>query len=377
MDLSLKKQTSRKVSFARALALTAVVSLTVLLSGCTGQPTKIENTNKALFSEPVVDQKLANMDFAFPSQPPSLMKGREIFRQQCVKCHTQASWQNQKVKEDLAFTTPIDMYSMLTEGGAPEVVMPTPERKKLLPAHHPAFRDAINHDDRWAVIFYTRYLAGAGDIKSPDPKVDVAAIFGGNCAVCHGTKGNADGPLYTGKTGNHELHDGALVHNFMPAPANFRQYNRVYNRTDAQLFKYICEGIYPSAMPSWYGDVNVDKDTGKITYMFNENLITNLVRHVRSLSYNNDLKPELPEAMTPPLGLAQINVCRPVGSNRPWTNAMKNDGPYKGKAINMPSADPITGGLTLEKPPVEHAEPLAQPVAGVNHASMEGKKLNE
>ena len=145
MDLSLKKQTSRKVSFARALALTAVVSLTVLLSGCTGQPTKIENTNKALFSEPVVDQKLANMDFAFPSQPPSLMKGREIFQQQCVKCHAQASWQSQKVKEDLAFTTPIDMYSMLTEGGAPEVVMPTPERKKLLPAHHPAFRDTINH----------------------------------------------------------------------------------------------------------------------------------------------------------------------------------------------------------------------------------------
>lgn len=374
MDLSLKKQTSRKASIAKALALTAVVSLTVLLSGCTGQPTKIQNTNSKLLSEPVVDQKMTAMDFAFPSQPPSLMKGREIFQQQCVKCHAQGYWQTAKVKQDLAYTTPIDFYRMLTEGGAQAVVMPTNERKQLFPASHPAFREIINHDDRWAVIFYTRYLAGAGDIKSPDPKVDVAAIFGGNCAVCHGTKGNADGPLYTGKTGNHELHDGALVHNFMPAPANFRQYNRVYNRTDAQLFKYVCEGIYPSAMPSWYGDVNVDKDTGKVTYMFNENLITNLVRHVRSLSYNNDLKPELPEAITPPPGLPQINVCRPVDSNRPWTNAMKNEGPYKGNVPKMPSADPITGGLTMETPPVEHAAPVAQPSASADHASKEGKK---
>lgn len=373
MDFLLKKQTSHKAPLGKALALTAAFSLMVSISGCTGNPTKIENTNSSLLSEPQVDKTLVEMDFAFPSQPPSLMKGREIFQQQCVKCHAASYWQSPKVKQDLAYTTPIDAYLMLTTGKAPEVVMPTPQRKKLLPASHPAFKDQINRDDRWAVIFYTRYLAGAGDIKSPDPKTDVAAIFGGNCAVCHGTKGNADGPLYTGKTGNHELHDAVQVHNFMPPPANFRQYNRVFNRTDAQLFKYICEGVYPSAMPAWYGDVNVDKDTGKVTYMFNENLISNLVRHVRSLAYTNDLAPQLPEAINPPAGLPQIDACQPVATNQPWTNAMKTEGPAKGRAWNLPKADPISGGMVLGPAHGGHPVPVIHTDEGADHSSMEGR----
>lgn len=369
MDFSLKKQTSGKAPLGKALALTAALSLMAFISGCTGQPTKIETSNPNLLSEPIVDQKLAEMDFAFPSQPPSLMKGREIFNQHCVKCHAKDSWQSPKVKQDLAYTTPIDAYLMLTAGKAPQVVMPNAQRKQLLPASHPSFKNEINRDDRWAVIFYTRYLAGAGDIKSPDPKTDVAAIFGGNCAVCHGTKGNADGPLFTGKTGNHELHDATLVHNFMPPPANFQQYNRVYNRTDAQLFKYICEGVYPSAMPAWYGDVNLDKDTGKVTYVFNEMLITNLVRHVRSLSYNNDLKADLSEAITPPPGLPVIDACHPAATNQPWTNAMRASSPVK----PMPQANPITGGMVLGPAHGGHAVPLMHTDAGADHASMEGK----
>lgn len=371
MDFSLKKQTSGKAPLGKALTLTAALSLMVLISGCTGQPTKIETNNPSLLSEPVVDQKLVEMDFAFPSQRPSLMRGREIFQQQCVKCHAASYWQSPKVKQDLAYTTPIDNYLMLTTGKAPQVVMPNAQRKQLLPASHPGFKNEINRDDRWAVIFYTRYLAGAGDIKSPDPKTDVAAIFGGNCAVCHGQNGEADGPLFTGKTGNHELHNAEQVHNFMPPPANFRQYNRVYNRTDAQLFKYICEGVYPSAMPAWYGDVNLDKDTGKVTYVFNEALISNLVRHVRSLAYTNDLKQDLPEAITPPPGLPAIDACHPAPTNQPWTNAMRAN-PQKNKAT-MPQADSISGGMVLGPAHGGHPVPVIHTDDGADHASMEGK----
>jgi hypothetical protein len=226
-------------------------------------------------------------------------------------------------------------------------VLPTPQRRQLLPKKHPAFKDTLNRDDRWAVIFYTRYLAGAGDIKSPDPKTDVANIFGGNCAVCHGTKGRADGPLHTGKTGNHELHDAPLHHDFVPPPADFRQYDRMYNRTDAQLFRYICQGIYPSGMPSWYGNVNVDKETGEVTYVFDDSLIWNLVRHVRSLAYDNDLDPNLPEVKTPPAGLQALQSCDPVPQNRPWTKLMQEYAPKKGEKVNF-STNPITGGMTFQ-----------------------------
>jgi mono/diheme cytochrome c family protein len=345
MVFSFNKKDSGKASLVKALAFTAALSLTVLASGCTEQKASVSKDQSALLSAPVVDQRLLQEDFAFPSKTPSLLQGREIYQNQCMACHVQGYWQTPKVKQDLAYTTPIDLYLMLSTGGAPKVMMPTPERRQLLPATHPAFRDKISRDDRWAVLFYARYLAGAGDIKSPDAKTDMAAIFGGNCAVCHGPKGQGDGPLYTAKTGNHELMNGAQVHNLNPAPANFQQYDRIYNRTDAQLLKYVCEGIYPSAMPAWFGDVNVDKDSGKITYIFDEKLLTNMVRYVRTWAYTNDLPDNLPEVKTPPLGLEAINHCNPAPTNRPWTDVMRDNGPNKGHVWMTPPADPITGGM--------------------------------
>lgn len=375
MDFSYKKQIPPRFQAMRALTIVAAFSLMALISGCTGQTAKVGSAAQpGLLSEPVEDKTLAEQDFAFPSQPPSLMQGREIFQQQCVKCHAQSYWQGQKVKEDLAYTTPIDLYLMLTTGKSPQVVLPTQQRRQLLPASHMAFKDALNRDGRWAVIFYTRYLAGAGDIKSPDPKSDVAAIFGGNCAVCHGTKGQGDGPLYTAKTGNHELHNGSQVQNFMPPPANFTQYNRLYNRTDAQLLKYICEGIYPSAMPAWYGNVNVDKDSGKITYAFDEKLIMNLMRHVRSLSYKNDLKPELPEAVTPPPGLEYIQSCQPAPTNRPWTKMMRDSGPQKGQAYTVPAADPVTGGMVHVSAAHQTVPVIHNSDKGMHPDATEGRK---
>lgn len=374
MDFSLNKQIFKKAPLAKAFALTAAVSLTVLLSGCTEQSAKINQASASDSSHvaavPVLNQKLEAQDFSFPSKPPSLMRGREIFQQQCVKCHAASYWQTQKVKMDLAYTTPIDMYGVLTTGQpAPYHDLSTPQRKKLMPKNHPAFKDQINRDDRWAVIFYVRYLAGAGDMKSPDPKNDIAGIFGGNCAVCHGSKGQGDGFLHTGKTGNHELHDATQVKNLMPAPANFQQYNRVYNRTDAQLFKYLCEGIYPSAMPAWYGDVNLDKDTGKPTYIFDEALLLNLMRYVRAWAYDNDLKSDLPEAKNPPPGLQTLESCKPMPTNRPWTNAMKNDGPEKGRNYVIMPADPITGGMT-HVGPVPHD--TVRPAGAAKPASKQG-----
>lgn len=261
--------------------LAAVVSL----GGCT-QKTNVKANQLA--ATPMVKPVANAIDFAYPSRPPSLKRGKEVFTNNCLSCHTAAYFQTSKVQQDFLFSSPIDLYVMLSTGKAPKLTQQTAIHKNIqLAGNHPGFKDKLTRDERWDVIFYARHLAGASDIthKVTNNDPDVAAIYGANCAVCHGKKGNANGPLHTGHPSSHEL-QGGKVHGglFYPAPARFTQYDRMFNRTDAQLYKYLVEGIYPSGMPAWLG--NVDQEKG---YTFNETLLWMLVKHVRLLSYQNDL----------------------------------------------------------------------------------------
>lgn len=288
--------TSRWAKTLPALGLALVMGTALTLSGCT-QKTSVQS--KQFAKTPVVKQTTSNLDFGYPSRPPSLKAGKEIFTKNCLSCHTPASFQSSKIQKDFIYTTPIDLYVLLSTGKAPVLKKETATRKQLkLSGQHPAFKATLTRDDRWDAIFYARHLAGASDIthaaKNDDPSV--AAIYGANCAVCHGKKGNANGPLHTGHPSSHEL-KGGQVHGglFYPAPARFTQYDRVFNRTDAQWYTYLVEGIYPSGMPAWLGNVDQDKQ-----YTFNETLLWMLVKHVRQLSYNSDLA----EGTVNPSGLA-------------------------------------------------------------------------
>lgn len=341
-----RKSSMLKLPLFGRLGLFSLLLMLVFTAGCSTQSSV--NPQLTAAEGPIMDTRLAGQDFAFPSKHPSLMRGRTIFNQQCVQCHAPAFWQKPSVKENTAFSTPIDEYLMLTTGKAPQVVMVNDQRRQALPSLHKAFKNELSRDERWAVIFYTRYLSGAGDMSSSG--VDMAGVFGGNCAVCHGSKGQGDGFLHTGKTGNHELHDAIQVHNLQPAPANFQQYKRLYNRTDAQLLKYLCEGIYPSAMPAWYGNVNLDKDTGKPTYVFDEQLLLNLVRYIRNWSYENDLPEDLPEAKNPPPGLQSLQSCHSLPTNYPWYQQMQQFSPNPSGIKALPVADSVTGGLVLPTP---------------------------
>ncbi len=308
-----------------------LLALTVLATGCI-QKADVQQT-APVAAEPIIDQKLAMDDFRFPSKDPSLKRGKELFESNCMQCHANSYWQQPKVQQNLAYTTPIDLYLFLTKGEAPKTLLVNNERREVLPKEHAqngkllSFRNNMSSDDRWAVLFYARYLAGAGDfhsLRNRVPDADIGAIFGGNCAVCHGTRGFGDGPLHLGKTGNHEVKDGVIKHNMLPPPANFNDYQRLLNRTDAQLFKYICEGIYPSAMPSWYGNVSRDYETGKINFVFDNEMIWNLVRHVRGFTYENDLDVD-PD--TAPKGWIDFQTCHSVPTNQPWTELMKKHSP--------------------------------------------------
>lgn len=296
----------------------------LLVAGCAVTETNVAPGTVAV-EKTVVDERLANEDFAFPSKPPSLKDGKAIYEAQCAACHTASSWQSRDKQETLAYTTPIDFYLLLTTGEGPEAHLKTAERRGLMEGKtHQAFRQETTRDERWAVIFYTRYLAGAGDIEatSKDGKpLDVAAIYGANCAVCHGKRGYADGPLHTGHPSSHELSGAKIAGGlFLPPPANFHEYQRMYNRTDAQIFRYLVQGIYPSAMPAWYG--NTDKD---YNFDFDAPMLWKLVRHVRTFAYDNDLPSgddAEPAPKSPELGLIVKPlvpaVPKAANESRPW-----------------------------------------------------------
>ena len=133
--------------------------------------------------------------------------------------------------------------------------------------------------------------------------------------------------------------NGEVLRNLIPPPAQFIEepgFQRMYNRTDAQLQKYICEGIYPSAMPAWYGDVHREAiegedgtiSDGPIVYVFDDKLITNLVRYVRQFAVKNDLATSTDPAAkrlaeNPPPGPATYGACETTPTNQPWTPYMR------------------------------------------------------
>lgn len=249
------------VPFAKLFqGLASSVLLVVLmlpLSGCV-QEAEV-TSNKDLVKTPALNATLADQDFAFPSRPPRLSEGKKVFQQNCLTCH--ASFSYDKVRD----VRPIDTYLLLSQGLN----------------GHPSFKK-LSRDQRWEAVFYARYMGGGADIKTPG----VDALFGANCAVCHGKKGDAEGSLHTGH-GPHELGMAPVKNAFYPPPANFTYYPRVYNRTDDQLVKHISEGVYPSAMPSFLG--REDKAKGVV---FTEPVIRDLVKYVRKFSYENDLPQE-------------------------------------------------------------------------------------
>ena len=127
---------------------------------------------------------------------------------------------------------------------------------------HPAYKDKYEKRILWSLIFYSRSLAAP--LLPTKEHMEMKAVFGANCAVCHGTRGAGDGPLNKG-----------LV--LQPAPANFNKFPRFYDRTDEQLWDHIAHGIKWEGMPNFLG-----KEDKKNKVKFDAEYIWKLVQYVRN-----------------------------------------------------------------------------------------------
>lgn len=226
-----------------------------LLSSCSEH--KAEYSSGSSFA----GSNQAKVVIVYPMKNPSITEGRQLWQKlNCAACHGEdGKSPNGKAKVDLSSEffiyreTPIRVYRMLAydlpKQGHPEI-KESPERL-------------------WDLVFYARSLACPPFTEAQ--LAEIKPFFSANCSVCHGPEGYGDGPRARGLN---------------PRPANFHQYNRLFDRQDFMLFNHIANGLFPSAMPAWrgYSDPNLKVDV-------NDKFMKKLVEYVRHFAVDAGDKP--------------------------------------------------------------------------------------
>ena len=250
MNMREDKNLNRIMKSGFTLAL-VVSMLSLSLVSCSYDPNKTNTVKKA--QKVLINKKASLEDMDFPSHDPSIKKGKLVYQKNCASCH--GSVPGKYLTNDrMRSRTPQEQYLAVTKGNLKGM---------------PSFRDSLTRDERWDALLYMRaqmlgYYEDGGDAKA---KMD--SIFGGNCAVCHGTRGDGDGPL-------HKSLD--------PMPANFNEFKRLYTRSDKKIFDEISHGIPWTAMPAWKGRYDFDQD-----YYFTDELVWKLVRYVRQFGFSQSI----------------------------------------------------------------------------------------
>ena len=225
-----------------------VFMLPLLLAACSKEVLK--GQQNALVEESVTAGK---QDIVYPDAAPSVPDGQVVWQKNnCASCHgVDGKGMSSKSAVNLADKNygmrqkPVDQYKFLAYG-KPGI-------------DHPSLSKTASRREIWNLVFYMRSLARPA--ATPAQIMEVDAVFGSNCAVCHGKKGYGDGPL---------------SHNLEPIPANFQDFKRFYDRTDTVLWDHIANGIKWEGMPNFLGKEDKAKKV-----KFTDAYIWQLVDYVR------------------------------------------------------------------------------------------------
>lgn len=231
----------------------------VLLTGCSDRVT-LKNDQTAMFA----DQRLTAAPVGtviYPDDRPSTADGKVWYTQNnCASCHGAEGLSTPPgAKAALADKIwagkrrPVEQFIFLAYGN------------KNVKGHERPLREVMRRNQIWELVAYSRSLAEP--LLSKEEMDAILPVFGANCAVCHGTKGDGDGPL---------------MRNLEPMPANFQKFDRFYDRDDDTLFDHIANGIRWEGMPNFLGK----KDT-RNKVEFDQKYIHKLVAYVRAFHFSN------------------------------------------------------------------------------------------
>ncbi len=191
-------------------------------------------------------------DFRYPSHKPSIVSGEKVYKSNCSSCHGSPVNKSSEWVQKLRQSTIAQQFEVVCNGGKDH-----------------EFRFDLSVDERWDSLIYMRAQTLGYFAEGTDEYAAISSTFGGNCAVCHGTRGQGDGNLYK---------------SLYPPPANFQMFERLYNRSDANLHHKVTHGIPWTAMPAWKKRYDFDKDQN-----FSPEMIWKLIRYVRQFSFAQDI----------------------------------------------------------------------------------------
>ncbi len=245
------------MKFSKILPLLPIIGL---LTSCAQPEVKVPDAQNMLKEE----LTQAPTDFVvYPDDRPSIPDGKLVWdspqKGNCASCHGATggggSAEGKAVAalsdpRAMAQKKPVEQYKFITFSKDP---------------HH-KMQDKLTNREIWNLVFYTRSLATPAITQADKEAID--PVFGSNCAVCHGTKGDGDGPL---------------ARNLEPMPANFQTFRRFYDRTDDTLFDHIANGIKWEGMPNFLG-----KEDKKKNVKFDHAYIKKLVAYVRTFHVSNE-----------------------------------------------------------------------------------------
>jgi len=233
----------------------AVLSLLLMLVACGNyNPNKSGNTSK--LQQVLLTEDASADDMEYPSHDPSILKGKDIYKANCASCHANAAGGPDRLltKEYLRSRSPQEQYQTIVHGNE---------------AGMPSFRDSLTREQRWDVLMYIRSAVLGYFPLNSEELSNMEKIFGANCAVCHGTRGDGDGPLHK---------------SLQPPPADFNMFSRLYTRSDNKIFDEISNGIPWTAMPAWKDRYDYD-----LHYAFDDELRWKLVNYVRQFGFSQEV----------------------------------------------------------------------------------------
>jgi mono/diheme cytochrome c family protein len=236
------------------MAIGAASLCLISLTACGKQQIDLSGKADQIASKSVT---LGSGEVVFPDDKPSVADGKAVWnKQNCAQCHNAdgagVAKANFADKNYMRLQKPVDQYEFIWTGK---------EGVK-----HPTLQGVLSRREAWNVVFYTRAISTP--LLTDEELMPIDAVFGSNCAVCHGKKGYGDGPL---------------AHNLEPVPANFQQFDRFYDRTDAILWDHIANGIKWEGMPNFRGKEDKAKNV-----KFDDEYIWKLVQYVRHFHEQNE-----------------------------------------------------------------------------------------
>lgn len=315
----------------------ALIPLICLLASCGQTEQKLPQ------SDPLISEKQteAPKDYVvYPDDRPSIPDGKLVYQaQNCASCHgadggTKPEGATASLSDNryMAGLKPVELYKAITYGKE---------------AHH-HMQGKISVKDTWNLVFYSRSLGcPALDQKQID---EINPVFGSNCAVCHGTKGDGDGPL---------------ARNLEPMPANFQTMKRFFDRTDDTLFDHIANGIKWEGMPNFLG-----KEDKKKNVKFDHEYIRKLVQYVRNFHVSNEGTAIASAGTATPKADAAAPAAAPAaGESKPADDAAKTSEP----AASTTSTATSTATGSAETPAAESKGEEKKSEAPAADKSAEGE----